>query len=222
MRIERFRPPNSSERGSARARLEVNDAVFVVGIVATLRSWKGHRYLHEALHTLVALDGAAQILVVIVGDGPQRQTLEGQVAKARLDRHVLFAGNQDDVLPWLHAIDAFVLPSYANEGIPQALLQAMACRIAVVTTHAGAIGEIAKADETALVVPVRDAEALAVALARLRADAGLRARLGEGARRLVCAAHTEAGMLEAMEDVFRRAQAMSQAAGRPPHSRRPV
>jgi glycosyltransferase involved in cell wall biosynthesis len=200
-----FSPPTEEERQRARARLEVNESVFVVGIVATLRSWKGHRYLLDALRLILSLDPHAEVLVVIVGDGPQRRALEGQVAAAHLDRHVHFAGNQNDVVGWLHGLDAFTLPSYANEGVPQAILQAMACGLPVVTTDAGAISEVAHPEETALVVPVRDADALMVALMRLIKDRPLGQRLGGAARELVCRQHTEEGMLDQMEEVFQRA-----------------
>lgn len=200
-----FRPPNPAERRQARTHLEVADSVFVIGIVATLRSWKGHRYLIEAVRGLMTADRQRQVLLVIVGDGPQRQALEGQVAALGLDQNVLFAGNQTDVVPWLHALDVFVLPSYANEGVPQALLQAMGCGLPVVTTGAGAILEIARAEESALVVPMHDAAALTVALRRIQDDLPLRYTLSQEGKRLVASGHTLDGMLTRMEQVFRRA-----------------
>ena len=54
---------------------------------------------------------------------------------------MIFAGEQREVLPWLQALDVFALPSYANEGVPQAILQAMACELPVVATAVGAIPE---------------------------------------------------------------------------------
>jgi glycosyltransferase involved in cell wall biosynthesis len=201
-----FRPPTTLERRAARARLEVGDAVFVVGIVATLRSWKGHRYLIDALQMLTQIEGQGEWLLVIVGDGPQRAALEGQVASRHLDAHVLFVGNQNDVLPYLWSLDAFALPSYANEGVPQALLQAMACGLPVVTTHAGAISEIARDEESALITPIQDSKALAVALARLRASNELRLGLAQAARRRVEDGYDLESMLTRMEAVFTRAR----------------
>jgi glycosyltransferase involved in cell wall biosynthesis len=67
-------------------------------------------------------------------------------------------------------MDVFCLPSYANEGVPQAILQAMLCALPIVTTPVGAILEAVSDGETALVVPPRDAAALAAAIGRLLDD----------------------------------------------------
>ena len=81
---------------------------------------------------------ATRTLLLIVGDGPQREALEAQVAALGLASRVRFAGNQQDVRPWLHSMDVFALPSYANEGVPQALLQAMLCGLPCVTHRTSA------------------------------------------------------------------------------------
>jgi glycosyltransferase involved in cell wall biosynthesis len=187
------------DRGEARSRVGLPADVPLVGIVATLRSWKGHRFLLEAFARLPVRDA----LLVVVGDGPQRAALEAQAAALGIAGRTRFTGNQADVVPWLRSFDVFALPSYANEGVPQALLQAMAVGLPCVTTDAGAIPEIAVDGETALVVPREDAPALAGALQRLLDDPDLGARLATAARRLVAARHSVDEMLDRMEEVFR-------------------
>jgi hypothetical protein len=86
--------------------------------------------------------------LLIVGDGPQRAALDQLVAAKGIGRRVTFAGNQADVVPWLQAIDVLRLPSYANEGVPQAILQAFACGLPVVTTAAGRHRRGGRADGT--------------------------------------------------------------------------
>src|SRR5213075_2621551 len=137
--------------------------------------------------------------LVIVGDGPQREALEAQVRAAGLQGRVRFAGNQRDVVPWLQALDIFALPSYANEGVPQALVQAMLAGLPCVTTHVGSIDELAIEGQTALVVPPQDVAALRQALERLMADAGLRARLGAAARSHCVERMSYERMLDRME-----------------------
>lgn len=199
-----FRPPNVAQRDQARALLGVSAGTFVVGIVATLRSWKGHRYLIEAAVRCVGR-GCEDLCLVVVGDGPQRADLEERARNCGLGSRIVFCGNQIDVLPWLDGFDAFVLPSYANEGVPQALLQAMSCALPVVTTSVGAIGEIARDGQTALVVPAKDPDALAEALQRIHTDREAARQLGLRARELVRAHHQLGGMLTQMEEVFERA-----------------
>jgi glycosyltransferase involved in cell wall biosynthesis len=192
-------PPE--QKLAARARLDLPADAILIGIVATLRSWKGHADLIDAFAQLAL----PNLRLVIVGDGPQRQNLETRIAEAGLGDRARLVGHHDDVLPWLSAFDMFALPSYANEGVPQALIQAMSAGLPCVTTDIGAIPEIALPDRTALVVPPRDIAALATAIGKLAGDPDLRARLGGEARRHVEARFARGAMLDAMETVFREA-----------------
>jgi len=218
-----FRPPTARERVVARHTIGAGEDALVVGIVATLRSWKGHRYLIEGFAQALRLqqaNGEAQqrgMRLVIVGDGPQREALEALVDQLGIRAAVRFGGNQPNVIPWLHAMDLFALPSYANEGVPQAILQAMACGVPVITTDAGAIGEVAYGavheggdDDTACIVGKEDAPGLRDAIVALKDDAVRRERMARNALAVVRERHGIEGMLDRMEMVFR------QAAGRGP------
>jgi len=196
--LERFAP---GDKTAARRMLQLPENVPLVGIVAPLRSAKGHRYLVEAMTLL----SRRQTQLVIVGEGPQRDPLLHQVHALGLGSQVRFAGEQQDVAPWLRALDVFVLPSYAFEGVPQALLQAMAVGIPCVTTDAGSIGEAAIHDATALVVAKQNAVALAAGIERLLDAAELGARLTWSARERARSRFGIEAMLDAMEAVFRRA-----------------
>jgi len=193
----RFRP---GERKASRARFGLPEDKTLVGIVATLRSWKGHAVLLEAMTRL-----PSGIELVIVGDGPQREALEQKIAKLGLRGRVRMQGQQADVLPWLRALDIFALPSFANEGVPQALVQAMLTELPCVTTPVGGIPEVAEHDRTALLVPPRDVSALAAAIERLAGDAGLRRELGEAARKHCVEGYSYERMLDRMEAVYRKA-----------------
>ena len=197
----RFRPADPALRHTRRVALGLPPEVPLVGIVATLRSWKGHRFLVEAM-SRPELSG---VQLVIVGDGPQSEALAKQIEVLGLAKRVRMVGNHQDVVPWLQAFDVFVLPSYANEGVPQALMQAMACGLPCITTAAGAIPEVAKADVTACVVPAQDVAALAEKLCDLLEDGSLRTRLGETACQNVVARHGLELMLDRMESLFARA-----------------
>ena len=190
----RFRP---GDRVAMRAKLGLPARATLLGIVATLRSWKGHEFLLQAMTSL-----DTEVQLVIVGDGPMRGVLEGMVERLELRARVRLAGDQRDVLPWLQALDLFALPSYANEGVPQALVQAMLCGLPCVTTLVGSIAELAHDEVTALVVPPRDASALAAAIARLAAQPALRNELVIAARRHCVENFSYERMLDRMEAIY--------------------
>ena len=196
--LERFEP---GDRTEARRRLELPKDANIVGIVATLRSWKGHRYLFEAFAQLNARD----TFLAVVGDGPQRQALEALAMTLGIVDRVRFTGNQSDVAPWMRAFDVFVLPSYANEGVPQALMQAMACGLPVVTTPVGSIGEIVTDGETGVMVAPEDSEALRVAIDALLREPATRAALGTRARAVAVERFSEELMVDRMIALFEQA-----------------
>ena len=189
----------SADRAQAKTRLGIAPGQVCIGIVATLRSWKGHRYLLDAFAGLKQRDAR----LLMVGDGPGRDNLREQVERLGLGGRVLMPGNQAEVTPWLQALDVFALPSYANEGVPQALMQAMAVGVPVISTPVGSIEELVRNEATGLIVAPRDVEALRAAIERLLEDRALGARLAEAARAWVRERYSRERMLDSMEAVFR-------------------
>ncbi|MBL8480433.1 MAG: glycosyltransferase family 4 protein [Sterolibacteriaceae bacterium] len=196
---ERFAP---ADKAAAKTVLGLDQSKTHVGIVATLRSWKGHLYLLDAFAQLQRPD----LQLVIVGEGPMRGPIMDKIAALGLGDRVTLAGQRTDPEHWLQAMDVFCLPSYANEGVPQAILQAMLCALPIVTTPVGSILEAVSDGETALVVPPKDATALAAAINRLLDDPALAAHLGDHARRVASADFSRDTMLDRMETIFRQAR----------------
>lgn len=153
------------DRTAARAALGLPADAWIVGTIATLRSWKGHSFLIDAF---AGLD-APNARLVIVGDGPQEANIRAQVAALDLGDRVIVAGRRDDVPTWLAALDVFALASYANEGVPQAILQAMAAELPIVSCPVGGIPECTRDVPSVTLVPPRDADALRGGLAAMRA-----------------------------------------------------
>lgn len=132
-----------------------------------------------------------------------RGPIEAKIAELQLSNRVRLVGQQDNPQDWLRSLDIFCLPSYANEGVPQAIVQAMLTGLPIVTTPVGAILEAVSDGETALLVPPKDAVALARAIDRLKQDLRLTHRLGHAARDRALAGFTREAMLDRMEGVFR-------------------
>lgn len=191
------------KKSAAREKLDLPINTPIIGIVATLRSWKGHQYLLEAFAQLS--DKNARL--VIVGDGPQREALQARIAELGLNDRVLMAGNQRDVLPWLQALDIFVLPSYANEGVPQSILQAMLCGLPIISTPIGSILEAVQHEQTGLIVEPKNSQQLHEEISRLLHDDELRKTLGAAARKRAQERFGLDAMLDKMEVIFTNAAA---------------
>jgi glycosyltransferase involved in cell wall biosynthesis len=126
--------------------------------------------------------------VMIVGDGPDRSSISAAIAEAGLTDRVELLGDRTDVRDLLARSDIFVLATL-SEGMPLALLEAMAEGLPAVASSVGGVPEIVKDGENGLLVPAGDAAALARALHRLLTDADLRIRLGSAARRTIAEHH---------------------------------
>jgi glycosyltransferase involved in cell wall biosynthesis len=182
------------------AQIKIPPEAFVFGSVAVLRSWKGHLYLLEAFQKLIA-EGVRTYLL-LVGEGPYRVVIEEKITQLGLEPWVRLAGFRDLVAPWFALMDVVVLASYANEGVPQSLLQALAMAKPVVGTAMGGIPEVVIDGETGLLVPPRESQALAAAMDRLRTDPDLRRELGRRGRQVVVERFSMEQMAAEIEAVY--------------------
>lgn len=160
--------------------LEANARLLTV--VATLREAKGHRYLIQAMSTIAPQ--CPDVHVLLVGDGELRKELQAQVDELGLVGRIHFLGSRLDVPRLLQASDLFVLPSLW-EGLPMALLEAMASGKPCVATAVSGTKLVMIANETGLLVPPGDAQKLAEAILELLADPARAKAMGIAARQRV-------------------------------------
>lgn len=153
----------------------------VVITVGRLTHVKGHDVLIKALAVL--RQRIPDATLVIVGGGKSRAGLEQLAVEQGVDRATRFAGalGPDEVRNLLYRADVFALPS-RSEGMPLALLQAMAAGVPPVATGVGGVTDVIE-EGSGLLVPPAEPGALADALARVLANADLAHELGDGARR---------------------------------------
>ena len=145
---------------------------FVVCFVGRLLAVKGVRYLIEAAALLEEKE-RKKIVFLIAGDGPERDSLEKLARKLGVEENFLFLGERLDVPTLLAASDCFVLPSL-SEGMPLALLEALAAGAPCVVTR---IGLPVRDEREAIAVPPANARELARAIGKLEKNAALRAKL---------------------------------------------
>jgi sugar transferase (PEP-CTERM/EpsH1 system associated) len=175
--------PSTEKRHVQRRNLGISENTVVVGCVARLDLVKDHITLLRAAE--IAVNQGSDLLVVLVGDGPQRGPLEQELrAMPALRNRVIFAGRTFDVAQWLHGFDVFALPSLF-EGTSNTLLEAMATGLPVVATRVGGNVELFEENKSGLLFEVGDFQGLASQLTRLAASLELRQHLGAAARKHV-------------------------------------
>lgn len=152
------------------------------GLVAGLRDQKGLPTLLEALELLGARGKAVRF--AIVGDGPLAEEVAERVASGPLAETTTVLPFGGRVEPNLAALDVFVLPSYW-EGLPIAVLEAMALGLPVIASAVGGTPEAVEAGVTGLLVPPSDPAALAAAIEELAGDPSRRTRMGAAGRERV-------------------------------------
>ena len=198
---ERFHP--SPER-------PVPDGPPHVLFVGRLIANKGPDLLLDAVAGLVGR--GVEVRATFVGDGPMRAALRRSVERLDLGGRVVFTGPVDDVADRLRDADVLVRPSY-TEGMPLAVLEAMASGVCVVASGIPGNAEVVDHGRTGLLFPPGDAVALETALATVLADAGLRRRLARAALD-VAGEYTWDATARATREVLQSVAAVA-GAGRP-------
>jgi glycosyltransferase involved in cell wall biosynthesis len=178
--LEEFsRPRSAGEIAAARAGLDIGPGDFAVGTVTRLHDSKGNSYLVEAAR--LVLNDRPQAKFFVVGEGPLREPLEQQARALGLTDRFVFAGFARDVAAVVSAFDLSVFPSLW-EGTPLTVFEALAMGKPIVATDADGLLDVLQHDRDALIVPRRDATALASAIVRMVDDTPLRERLSAAAR----------------------------------------
>lgn len=177
--LDEFVPFSPEARRGAREKLGFGADEKIVGTVTRLMESKGNRYLIEAAAILARK--RPDVRIAVVGEGPLRSELEARARELGVAERVSFLGFQRDVAPAIAAFDVSVFPSLW-EGTPLTVFEAMAMRKPIVATSVDGLRDVLGDDDNALVVPPRDAGALARALERVLDEPGLAPRLSERAR----------------------------------------
>jgi len=197
--VRRFHP--GVKKGILRAELGIDAKRPLVGMVSVLRGDKGPDvFVRAAEDVSHRLPDAA---FVLVGDGWMRDIL-GEMAATPANRGRFFlTGHRMDIPQVLADLDLFVLSARAPEGVPQAVLQAHAMKVPVVTSDVGGINEVAINGRTALCVPPGEHGALADAIVALLTDRPRAMNMAEAGYALVQECYTQDDMLNKMESIYR-------------------
>ncbi len=190
---DRFRPTH--DRGAARTALGIDADAFVLLSVGNLKLIKGHDYLIRAFAQFVQSRFAQRAELIVVGEDYLDGELLQLADKLNIADRVRFIGRAEDVRPWYHAADAFVLPSLA-EGHCNALLEALACGLPAIATRTGGNIDTIESGLTGLLVAPGSIVELTNAMSSLMNDKTMRNTLSRSAREAVVARFSHAMMLD--------------------------
>jgi glycosyltransferase involved in cell wall biosynthesis len=191
--VDRFRP---RDKIAMRARRGIDPDAPVVGIVAALRPEKQHVMLVESMAKVVSQVPGA--ILVIVGDGTERDAIEAKTRELGLESNVRMLGMRHDVPEILSTMDVKVLSS-KMEANPASTLEASACGLPVVAPNVGSLSETVLDGRTGILCTPDDPLALADAMVRLLSDPERAREMGEAGRDLVCQRFSVEAMVRGYE-----------------------
>ncbi|MCA9498461.1 MAG: glycosyltransferase [Saprospiraceae bacterium] len=185
---------NAEVRQQIRTKLGVKNNEVLLGYLGRLDPVKNFDLLLDGFELCVKEDPAFKLM--LIGDGPQKNHIKALCRKKNLERKVLLVGKQKDVLPFIRALDVFVLTSF-REQMPMSLLEAMAVSIPVVAVAVGDITKLVEQEKQGLLLPLdveNAAEVMASCFHQLR-EARKRQTMGRAARQKIISTYQERDML---------------------------
>lgn len=171
--------PNESVRVEKRKELGFTDKEKVFICTARLSPEKNHYLLLQAFAAIAQRNPSVRLL--LLGDGPEKETLEAWVAQNNLTKHVFFVGNVNNVLDFLLASDVFVLVSFI-ESLPLSLLEACLCGLPSIVSKVGDMPRVVQHGYNGFVCNSKDPVLLSVLMAELAQQKDLRQSMGNAAR----------------------------------------
>ena len=198
--IDLEKKPIQADRWLTRKELGVDAETCLIGTIGRLTPVKGLSYLLQAVPIL--LRQRANVRLLIVGDGVIRKDLEAQARDLGIGENVVFLGHREDTLELMQALDIFVLPSL-SEGIPMALLEAMAASRAVVASRVGGIPEIVDDGVEGILVEPMDVTRLAESCLRLIDSPETAMKMGELARKRVVQEFSAMAMADRVAGLYK-------------------
>ncbi|MGI5817901.1 MAG: glycosyltransferase family 4 protein [Armatimonadota bacterium] len=197
--LRRFHPQPDAHR--IREQLDLPERHRIVGTVGAMVEQKGHRTLIEA--AALVIGAMPHTTFVIVGSGVLREQLEARAKELGLGRRFRFLGQRDDVPRILATLDLFVMPSLW-EGMPYALVEAMAVGVPVVGSDIPGIADVVRPHETGRLTPPGDAVALAATVRAALTEEGKSATMAQTAREMAVSEHSRERMLASLAGCYER------------------
>ncbi|WP_291994913.1 glycosyltransferase [Candidatus Accumulibacter sp. ACC003] len=195
---DRFRP--TADRHALRRELQLPEHELIVATVANLTIIKNHASLLRAASRICS-GSDRQVRFLFFGDGPERARLLALSRELGIAERIILYGTTQQIDKYLPAVDLFVLPS-RNEGLSNAILEAMACGVPVVATEVGGNSDLVSVGRTGYLCPPDDVNSLAGAMDSLLSDESMRSSMGYNSRQDALARFSLSTMLARYGDFY--------------------
>jgi glycosyltransferase involved in cell wall biosynthesis len=204
VRIPNFVDPVQFFPATADAKIQAKESIDlknrkIVAFSGRLVERKGMDFLIDSWRD-VTRDRPDAILLVL-GDGPLLENMKKKATDLGIADSVVFQGHVDQVIDFLHATDVFVLPSY-QEGMPNSLLEAMACGLPVVATRIGGVVDIIRDEESGLLTAPGDSKGLAERILMLLNNEGLAKSISSNALKTIQDSYYLDGIIRKYMDLY--------------------
>jgi len=189
------------EKNYLRLKYNYAEDDFIIGAIGRLTKIKNHLCLIESLPAI--LKEINECKIIIAGDGPLKKELISKINSYHLSKNVYLVGYTDKIHEILSLIDLFVMPSL-SEGLPIALLEAMASGLPVIATKVGGIPEVIDKDDCGILIPPNDAKQISDNVIKLFQDEEKRTRIGLVAKSIVQTKFSSKNMAHQYIDLYKK------------------
>jgi glycosyltransferase involved in cell wall biosynthesis len=183
-----------------------DSANLLIGTIGRITRKKGFAYLVDAVAKLVPQFPNLHVLIIGHELKTDPEPFETELIQQAIDLgirdHITFTGFRSDIAELLGLLDVFTLPTYFHEGLPRSILEAMSMGLPIVTTDIRGCREAVIPNQNGFIVPPRNSEALAEALATLLADSTLRQTFGQASRQRVEAEFDEHFVFQRLVEAY--------------------
>jgi len=188
-------------KNEAKKKLGYDNKTILIGYIANFIWYKGHENLVYAMGSIVNYNPACVLL--LIGEGKRLNDIKSLVNKLGLEKNVVFLGKRNDIPIILNALDVYVSSSL-YEGMPGAIMEAMACGLPCVTTEAGGTKDLIKNYDNGILVPVKSSKQLAISILELIKDENLAKKLGNAAKETISNSFTIEKMVNSYNDLYKK------------------
>ncbi|MFC2091763.1 glycosyltransferase [Elusimicrobiota bacterium] len=181
--------------------ITIKDESFVIGCIGSLKPLKNQMMLLKAVNIIKTNRHSNKCIVLFIGDGPDRQSLEQYVVNEKLQEYVYFLGIRDDTPQLLSLMDILVSTSI-SEGMSNVFLEAMSSKLPVIATKCEGAKELIRDGVNGFLIELNDVMALSNKFGLLLNDEILLKKMSYNARQFICANYSIQKMVSAYENIY--------------------